>query len=104
MMTMLYDHYMARRWSIAKAKAQLSRVVAETRNEVQVLENRGVEVAVVLDTASYERLLRLAEQSHPAKRMQAFLALSRAIRAEGGADLDIPRRRPRPSPFSKRRR
>src|SRR5262249_10856178 len=110
-----------RRWNIATAKAELSRVLRppprspqviqnnaepsrvlrRARRQPQVIENRGEPVAVVIAFDDYRRL---SERERRADRWQAFLDLSAALRAEGGVDLDIPARRPRPSPFAQKRR
>jgi prevent-host-death family protein len=88
------------RWSIASAKAELSRLVHEARDAPQVIENRGRPVAVVLSAEEYARI---AERERAADRWRAFLALSAEIRGEGGATLRIPRRERRRSPFERRR-
>jgi prevent-host-death family protein len=89
------------RWNIASAKAELSRLVRDARDRPQVIENRGRAVAVVLSAEEYERMAG-AETS--ADRWRAVLGLSAEIRAEGGVSLQVPRRRPRRSPFAGARR
>jgi prevent-host-death family protein len=93
-----------KRWSVARAKAQLSRVLEEARVEPQTIENRGREIAVVLGTEAYRELVESAERASPAARMRRFLEKSAAIRAAGGAELELPRRTARPSPFSRKAR
>ena len=84
------------RWNIARAKAELSRLVLEARDRPQVIENRGRPVAVVLSNEEYERL---AEARAASDRWRAVLQLSAEIRGEGGATLRVPPRKPRRSPF-----
>lgn len=86
------------RWSIARAKAGLSRLVEDARERPQVIENRGRPVAVVLAATEYERM-RTLEQA--GDRWTALLDLSAEIRSEGGATLKTPRRRPRRSPLAR---
>lgn len=92
---------MTKRWSIAAAKAELSHVVRESQTQPQLIENRGEPVAVLVGIDEYRRL---AERDEAAARLQRFLELSAAIRAEGGVELELPRRTPRPSPFARKRR
>jgi len=87
------------RWSIARAKAGLSRLVQDARERPQVIENRGRAVAVVLAAEEYERI---CETQRAADRWSAVLDLSAEIRADGGATLKIPRRVPRRSPLGRR--
>lgn len=89
------------RWNIASAKAELSRLVRQARRRPQVIENRGTPVAVVLSAEDFERM---AEADRGAGRWRAYLALSAEIRADGGATLEVPRRRARRSPFIRARR
>ena len=87
------------RWSIARAKAGLSRLVQDARERPQVIENRGRAVAVVLAAEEYERI---CETQSAADRWSAVLDLSAEIRADGGTTLKIPRRVPRRSPLGRR--
>jgi prevent-host-death family protein len=88
----------SRRWSITKAKSELSRLVQDARESPQVLESRGRPVAVVLSTEAYARM---AGAENAARRWQSVLALAAEIREEGGVTLEIPRReRPRRRPFA----
>ena len=91
----------SRRWNIATAKAELSRVLRRARRQPQVIENRGEPVAVVVAFDDYRCL---SDRERKSKRWKSFLELSADLRAEGGVDLDIPARRSRPSPFEPRRR
>jgi len=88
----------SRRWNIASAKAELSRVVRGARERPQWIENRGRPVAVVLSAEDYARM---ADAERAADRWRAALALSAEIRKEGGVDLEIPRRTARRSPFGR---
>jgi prevent-host-death family protein len=81
-------------WSVAGAKAALSRVVDEAQERPQVIERRGKPVAVVVaidqfDDASWQASWR------------KFLALSAELGANGGAELRLPRRERRRSPFGR---
>lgn len=88
-------------WKIAEAKAELSRVLRDAQHEPQVIENRGAPVAVVVGVEEFERLRSTADAR---ERHEDFLALSAAVRAEGGAELAATRRRPRRDPFGPRSR
>lgn len=91
---------MSIRWSIARAKAELSHVVRQAHRRPQVIERRGEPVAIVLGIDEYRRL---AAGDERATRWAAFLELSAALRAEGGVELEIPRRTARASPFARRK-
>jgi prevent-host-death family protein len=91
----------SRTWSVAAAKAELSRVLRRARREPQVIESRGEPIAVVVGVDDYRRL---SEHESSTRRWRAFLELSKTLGVGGGADLDIPPRRPRASPFGSRRR
>ncbi len=90
---------MSDRWSIASAKAGLSRLVRAARGKPQRIENRGRPVAVVISAETYERL---AEAERGAGRWRDLLDLSAEIRDEGGVSLKLPPRRARRSPFTTR--
>lgn len=92
---------MSVRWNVATAKAKLSRVISHARRAPQVIEKRGQPVAVVVGIDEYERM---AERGRGTARWKAFLELSAELREEGGAELEIPKRVPRRSPFSRGRR
>jgi prevent-host-death family protein len=79
-------------WSVASAKAELSRLVEDAQQRPQVIERRGKPVAVVVAIDQFE-------DSSGGARWRRFLDVSAEIRANGGAELDVPRRRRRPSPF-----
>ena len=81
-------------WSIAAAKAGLSRVIDDAQRRPQVIERRGTPVAVVVAIDEFE-------DSTAAARWKAFLETSAAIRAGGGAELRVPRRQRRASPFGR---
>ena len=91
----------SRRWNIATAKAELSRVLRHARRQPQVIENRGEPVAVVI---AFDHFARLSDRERRSTRWKSFLDLSAALRAQGGAELDLPARRARPSPFGRTRR
>ena len=91
-------------WSIAEAKASLSRVVAGAAEAPQVLERRGTPVAVVLSLEQYRA--SLGEPDEAAGRLgrwQAFLRASALLRESGGATLARAKRGRRRSPFGKAR-
>ena len=91
----------SRRWNIATAKAELSRVLRRARRQPQVIENRGEPVAVIV---AFDEYRRLSDRERRSTRWQSFLDLSAAFRAEGGVEFDIHARRARPSPFERQRR
>jgi len=94
-MTMTKDH-----WSVAQAKAFLSRVLADAAGSPQVIEKRGKAVAVVLSLADYQQAL--GDPADAAKRLgrwRGFLRASGELRASGGATLAASRRQPRKSPL-----
>jgi hypothetical protein len=66
-----------------------------------MIERRGTPVAVVMGIDDYRRIAELEQRRG---RWKSFLATSASVRAAGGFDLEIPARRPRPSPFGRRRR
>jgi prevent-host-death family protein len=92
---------MSDRWNVASAKAELSRVIARAKRAPQVIEKRGEPVAVVVGVHDYERMV---ERDRRAARWRSFLEISAELRAEGGAQLEIPPRTSRRSPFALRRR
>lgn len=94
----------ARRWNVAEAKAKLSEVLSQASREPQVIENRGREVAVVLSMQDYQDLKALETRAAPAERLTEFLRFTAQLREEGGAEIKLPKRAPRPSPFSGGRR
>ena len=84
------------RWSVAAAKAELSRVVASAQLRPQVIERRGKPVVVVIAVDAYE-------EGSSGSRWRKFLQTAAEIRAEGGGEIRVPPREPRPSPFGRRR-
>src|SRR5256885_1608460 len=96
-MTMKKDHDTDRdRWSVAEAKARLSNLLARTQLRPQTIDNRGVEVAVMISIKQYRDLVERAERSSPEARLAEFLEASEQLRDEGGAELRIPKRAGRP--------
>jgi len=89
------------RWSIAAAKAELSKVVRRAQREPQVLENRGEPVAVVIGIDEYRSS---SEQRARTAAWHGFLERTAAMVVEtGGIDLDLPPRTTRPDPFASHR-
>lgn len=84
-------------WNVAAAKAELSRVIRQAQSRPQVLESRGEAVAVVLGIRDYERVAEA--EAAAAGGWREALRASASLRAEGGATLAIPRRRPRRPPL-----
>jgi prevent-host-death family protein len=96
-MTMTKAH-----WSVAQAKASLSRVLADAALLPQVIERRGKPVAVVVSMADYQQAL--ADPAAAARRLgtwRAFLKTSSDLRAAGGVALAPLRREARKSPFGR---
>jgi prevent-host-death family protein len=91
LMTMSSRSY---RWSVASAKAELSRLVEDAQRRPQVIERRGKPVAVVVAIAQFE-------EGGAATRWRRFLEASAEIRASGGGQLRVPRRARRASPFGR---
>jgi prevent-host-death family protein len=88
------------RWSIASAKAELSKVVRRAQHEPQVIENRGEPVAVVIGIDEYRRD---SERRSRTVAWHGFLERTAAMVAEtGGIELEIPPRTTRPDPFATR--
>jgi prevent-host-death family protein len=81
-------------WSVASAKAELSRVVEDAQRRPQVIERRGRPVAVVVAIDQFE-------DSSGGARWRKFLDASAEIRASGGAKLRVPRRKRRASPLGR---
>jgi len=81
-------------WSIASAKAELSRLVDSAQRRPQVIERRGKPVAVVVAIEQFE-------DGGAAARWRKFLEVSAEIRESGGAEMRLPRRERRASPFGR---
>jgi len=82
-------------WSVAAAKAELSRLVEDAQRRPQVIERRRKPVAVVVAIDQFE-------DSSGGARWRRFLDESADIRAKGGGRLRVPRRERRLSPFALR--
>jgi prevent-host-death family protein len=98
-MTMTTAH-----WSVAQAKASLSRLLADAARLPQVIERRGTPIAVVVSIADYQQAL--GDPAEAAKRLgkwRTFLRTSSDLRTAGGAALTLPRRVARKSPLGRAR-
>jgi hypothetical protein len=82
------------RWSVAAAKAELSRVLTLAPRHPQVIERRGKAVAVVIAIDQFE-------DETAGARWRKFIELSAELRADGGAELRLPRRERRASPLQR---
>ena len=82
------------RWSVAAAKAELSRLIESAQGRPQVIERRGKPVAIVVAVAEFD-------DRDARGRWVSFLDASAAVRDEGGAELRVPRRAARKSPFGR---
>ena len=80
-------------WSVADAKARLSELMEEARERPQTIERRGRPLVVVVSVEQFE-------DSDDAARWRRFVHTSAAIRAGGGAILQVPRRDHRRTPFA----
>jgi prevent-host-death family protein len=80
-------------WSVADAKAKLSELMEEARSRPQTIERRGRPLVVVVSIEQFE-------DSDDAARWRRFVRTSAEIRAGGGADLRVPRRTRRRTPFA----
>lgn len=88
------------RWSIALAKAELSKVVRRAQREPQVIENRGEPVAVMIGIEEYRRS---EERRAKSTAWSGFLERTAAMVTEtGGVELELPPRTSRPDPFAAR--
>jgi prevent-host-death family protein len=93
-----------RHWSVAEAKASLSRVLHDAEHAPQVIEKRGEVVAVVVSIDAYRRALGDPDQQRAeGAPWREFLAKSAELRAGGGFDLALPGREERLDPFSSMR-
>jgi prevent-host-death family protein len=84
----------AARWSVAKAKARFSAMMERAADHPQTIERRGKPLAVVVSVDQFAA-------SDGATRWQRFLEASAEIRRAGGAELSVPKRTSRRSPFSR---
>jgi prevent-host-death family protein len=75
---------MAHTWQLQEAKNKFSRVVENALNDgPQIITRRGVEVAIVLSYAEYQKMLT------PSQRLSEFFRVSPLA----GVDLDLTRDR-----------
>ncbi len=81
-------------WSVASAKAELSRVLEAAQHRPQVIERRGEPVAVIVSVDQFE-------DGSAGARWQKFIQTSASIRAGGGGELRVARRSRRASPFGR---
>lgn len=72
-------------WSVAAAKAELSRVIEQSSVAPQIIEKRGQPVAVVVSFADYQLAVGAGGTLRGSK-WQGFLEKSRELRARGGAE------------------
>lgn len=89
-------------WSVSKAKAELSEVLARARRSPQVIENRGTAVAVVVSKAEFDRLQAIQATPRPTA-LEDLLELTSKLKAEGDLGFGIPPREleaDRPIPFA----
>ncbi len=84
-------------WSVADAKASLSRVLHDAEKRPQVIENRGTPVAVVVSFSEYTAAL--GDPDGGTMGWRSFLRKSAKLRENGGASLRVDRRTARRSPF-----
>src|SRR5262245_31504497 len=88
-------------WSVAQAKARFSALLAQAERAPQIVERRGEPVAVIVGAREFAKIGELEGGSLFEARWRRFLNVSSRLRAEGGAALEIPPRRPRASPFGR---
>jgi prevent-host-death family protein len=81
-------------WSVADAKARLSELMEKARATPQTIERRGRPLVVVVSIEQFE-------DGDDAARWRRFVHSSVEVRAAGGADLRVPRRTPRRTPFAR---
>jgi prevent-host-death family protein len=87
-------------WSVSDAKARFSEILERAGKQPQFIENRGREVAVLLDVRDYRALRSRAAAGAPNARIQEFLRFCREIQDRDGAELELPPREVRSSPFA----
>ncbi|MBI2565790.1 MAG: type II toxin-antitoxin system Phd/YefM family antitoxin [Candidatus Schekmanbacteria bacterium] len=87
------------RWSVSEAKARFSEVLDRARVQPQIIENRGKEMAIILDMSAYRRLQAHEAVAAQNTRIAEFLRTCKEIQEEGGAELELPPREVRSSPF-----
>ena len=86
-------------WTVASARAHLSKVIAAAGDEAQVISNRGEAVAVVLGVEAYEAFARWRRE-HPTRTMAQAIEEVRLLCAEDGYALDPEPRETRANPFA----
>jgi prevent-host-death family protein len=82
------------RWSVADAKARLSELMQQAREQPQTIERRGRPLVVVVSVEQFQG-------SDDSARWRAFLQASKETREAGGGKLRVPRRAARRSPFGR---
>ena len=87
------------RWNIAQAKQQFSEVVRHSREEPQLICNRGKAVAAIVDAETFNEFVRWRTRV-AAHSLGASFAEFRKICAEEDYELPIPPRRDRENPFA----
>lgn len=85
-------------WNVAEAKEKLSELIRQAQSEPQMVYRRHELVAVVVDSATFERLSPREEAPRPRSLAEAA-AEARAVLAGDGFDLEIPERSDRDAPF-----
>jgi prevent-host-death family protein len=78
-------------WNLAVAKARFSEIVERAQRKPQIIQRRGVDVAVVLSAKEASRLEELATPS--VRPMEEFLAYSAKLAASGDLSFSLPKRR-----------
>lgn len=87
-------------WSVAGAKAELSRLIEQASAIPQIIEKRGKPVAVVVSIADFELAVGgSGKGSLRGSKWQRFLSKSAALRATGGAVIPLAARGARRDPF-----
>jgi prevent-host-death family protein len=92
-------------WSVSKAKAKLSEVLARSRRAPQVIESRGDAVAVVVSKQEFDRLQELARAPAPSP-MSDWLEWVADFKRGKDLELEVPPRkveRDRALPFDDER-
>lgn len=87
------------RWSVAEAKSRFSAVIRSTELEPQVIENRGREVAVLVNIETWREMHEQRAGPRWPERLARFLVLSEEIGRAQDIELDAPARQSRPSPW-----
>ena len=87
------------RWNIAQAKQQFSEVVRHSKEEPQLICNRGKAVAAMVDAETFMEFMQWRKRE-AAHSLGSSFSEFRKICAEENYEFSIPPRRDRENPFA----